>query len=255
MLEPFVDKNFLSRYSRQIFLPDFLLEGQRKLRKSRAAIVGLGGLGCMIAGQLAAAGIGELILIDHDDVQISNLPRQWIYTEKDIGRKKVDIAKEWIQRMRSDILVETKKEKLDENNAKDLIVGCLVVLDAVDNPKDKLIINDFALRHKVPLVYGGAVQYEGAFMTIVPGETHCLRCYFPDMIDEGQNCATLGVSSSLCSVIASFQVNEAIALLADISSVGRGNYHFFDLRRYFLKTISPNALNIAHGVDRVCPHC
>ena len=236
--DAFVDDQFLERFSRHLLLPDFSLQKQKRLSDATVSVVGLGGLGCLVAAQLAAAGIGRLLLIDHDSIALSNLPRQWVYSEGDVGKKKVDVAKTKLLAMRKDLDVEAKKEKLTLDNADELLKGSDLIIDALDNITDKFILNDYALRQKIFFVHGGAVQYQGAFMSIVPGKTPCLRCHFPKITEEQQNCATLGVSSSLCAIIASFQVHEAIALLVGNETMNRGSYCFFDLKRYHLKAIS-----------------
>lgn len=238
MDEAFLDDQLLERFSRQLLLPDFTPKAQRRLFDARVAIVGLGGLGCLVATQLAAVGIGHLLLIDYDDIALSNLPRQLLYTEKDVGKKKVDIAKAKLLEMGKNLDVEIRREKLTPHNAEKLLKGSDLVIDALDNVTDKLILNDYVLKHKTFFVHGGAVGYQGAFMSVVPGKTACLRCHFPKAVEEQQNCATLGVSSALCVIIASFQVHEAIALLAGNESTNRGAYCFFDLKRYHLKAVS-----------------
>jgi len=169
----------LERYDRQIRMPNIGINGQEKLKSSKIVIAGMGGLGCASATYLAAAGIGELVLIDKEKIELSNLNRQILYWTKDVGKYKVNSAKEKLIKLNPEIKILAIKEEINEDNIKELINGANVVIDGQDNFKTRFIINKACVELKIPFIYAAVQGLEGRLMTIIPGEGPCLRCLIP----------------------------------------------------------------------------
>ena len=206
-----------SRYSRQERFAGIGVEGQRRIAAARVAIVGCGALGSVQAAQLARAGIGFLRIIDRDFVERSNLQRQVLFAESDAleGLPKAAAAARRIAQINSEITVEPVIADLTPANAGDLLDGVHLILDGADNFETRYLINDFAVMHGVPWIYGGAVASHGIKMAIVPGHTACLRCVYPDPPQGMQaTCETAGVLNSVTACIASFQCADALRIVA-----------------------------------------
>ena len=165
------------RYDRQIMIGEIGQEGQEKIKRSRVVIAGAGGLGSPIAIYLTAAGIGMIRMIDHDQVALSNLNRQILHWEEDIGRKKVDTARTKLRNLNSAVEIEAITETITEGNVSQLVDGCDVIVDAMDNLPTRYILNRCAIGKKLPFFHGAVYGFEGRVMTIIPGETACLRWY------------------------------------------------------------------------------
>lgn len=206
----------MERYSRQIRLSQVGKHGQERLQQSHIAIVGCGALGSFQAGALARAGIGRLTLIDRDYVEISNLQRQWLYTEADAldALPKAVAAMRSIQEINSACEVVPAVADLTADTAEDLFEGVHLIIDGTDNFETRFLINDFCVKHSVPWIYGGAVGTYGISMPVIPGRTACLRCLYPDAPGAGQpTCETAGVLNTITSLVASWQVSHALRWL------------------------------------------
>ena len=205
------------RYSRQILFREIGKEGQERLLDSRVLLVGAGALGASHAEMLARAGVGTLRIVDRDFVEFTNLQRQTLYKEQDaIDRlPKAVAAKRRIAEINSEITVEEHVADVNNSNIESLIDGCDIVIDGTDNFQVRYLVNDACVKHNTPWVYGAAVSSYGTTMTIIPGETPCLRCVFEEMPDAGSapTCDTAGVIMPIISSIAAVQVAEAIKLL------------------------------------------
>lgn len=204
------------RYSRQILYRHIGEAGQEKLLASRAAVVGCGALGSHQAALLARAGVGELRIIDRDYVEQSNLQRQTLFDERDAAEclPKAVAAEAHLKRANSRVRVCGIVADLTSENAVELLSGVPVILDGTDNFETRYLLNDFSVQQGVPWVYGAAVGSYGATMTIVPGETACLACLFPEPpAGMHTTCDTEGIIGSAASAVASIQVAEALKLL------------------------------------------
>ena len=205
------------RYSRQILFPGIGREGQERLLNSRVLLVGCGALGASHAEMLARAGVGTLRIVDRDFVEYTNLQRQTLYKEADAADRlpKAIAARNRIAEINSEIKVEPVVADINNSNIESLIDSCDVVLDGTDNFQIRYLVNDACVKHGIPWVYGAAVSSYGTTMTILPGETPCLRCIFEEMPDAGSSptCDTAGVIMPIISSIASIQVAEALKLL------------------------------------------
>jgi adenylyltransferase/sulfurtransferase len=204
------------RYSRQIRFGGIAEEGQERLIAATAAVVGCGALGSFHAGALARAGVGNLILIDRDFVETSNLQRQWLYTEQDArdAVPKAAAAARAIAEINSGIRVTAAVADLTPANVADLLGSADVVLDGTDNFDTRYLVNDFCVREGIPWIYGAAVGSYGLSMPVIPGRTACLKCVFPEAPGGVQpTCETAGVVNALTSAVASIQVSDALKLL------------------------------------------
>jgi len=206
------------RYSRQILFDGIGEEGQRRLLASRAVIIGCGALGAVHIETLARAGVGALRLVDRDVVELSNLHRQILYTEADAaaGMPKAVAAARRVQAINSDVDVEGIVDDVGPLSVERLIDGADVVLDATDNFETRYVLNDAAVKHGIPWIYGAVVGGAGLTMTVRPGRTPCLRCVFETMPPPGSGptCDTAGVAMPAVTVVASIQAAEAIKLLS-----------------------------------------
>jgi len=210
-----VSKRELSRYSRHIILKEIGIEGQKKLKNSKVVVAGCGALGCVSSNLLARAGLGKLVLVDRDIVELTNLQRQILYTDKDVNRPKAEVAKEVLSNANPDIEIESIVTDLSSENAEEIISGCDVVVDATDNMETRYLINDVCVKNGIPWIYGGAISTHGMILTIVPKKTACFRCFFPKPPGAGvlPTCEIAGVLNTIPSIIASIQATEALKVL------------------------------------------
>lgn len=220
------DQN-LDRYVRQYRFRGLGIEGQRKLAASRASIVGCGALGATLASTLVRAGVGFVRLIDRDFLELNNLQRQILYDEADVasGLPKAVIATEKLRRVNSQIEIEPVVADLDSSSVERLCGDVDCILDGTDNFETRFLINDFAHSKSIPWVYGGCLEAEGQTMSILPGETPCLRCVTPEPPPAGSapTCDTAGILAPIVHTIASIQSAEAIKILSgNRESVQRG---------------------------------
>jgi adenylyltransferase/sulfurtransferase len=190
-------------------------EGQRKLKKSRVVIAGAGGLGSPIAIYLTAAGVGMVRVIDRDQVALSNLNRQILHWEEDVGKKKVDSARKKLKNLNSAVEIEAIAETITEDNVSQLVAGCDGIVDAMDNLPTRYLLNRCAIEKKIPFFHGAVNGFGGRAMTIIPGETACLRCMYRGPVPE-EKFPVIGVAPA---VIGSIQATEVIKYLMGIGSL------------------------------------
>jgi len=211
-----MDTEQTERYSRHIALPDIGVDGQQKLLDSTALIVGLGGLGSPVAMYLAAAGVGHLILADFDVVELSNLQRQVAHQSNDIGELKTHSAKATCLAMNPHLTIETVDEVLDEDTLQTLLPKCDIVIEGSDNFPTRFAVNEACVQHKVPLVSGAAIRFDGQ-VSVFAGhndEQPCYRCLYAGDSDSAETCAQTGVLSPIVGIVGTVQAAEAIKVLA-----------------------------------------
>ena len=202
-----LNQNELTRYNRQLIIPDFGEEGQRKLKDSHVVIVGMGGLGCASATYLTAAGVGHTTIVDFDTVELSDLNRQTLYWEDEIGERKVAVAQRKLSKLNPAVEITPIFAKIMEENVLSIIDGAQVVVDGLDNSATRLVVNSACIKQKIPYIYGGVSRLRGMITTVIPGQTPCLACLSPE------GAGGLGVLGITPAVIASLQALEAIKLL------------------------------------------
>ncbi len=225
-------------YSRQIVLPELKLEGQERLRRSKAVVIGLGGLGTVSALYLALAGVGHLRIVDQDTVELSNLHRQVLYGLKSLRYPKVEAAAERIGQMNPEVKVESIPENVRETNVDDIIKGMNCVVDGLDNMRTRYLLNRACANQKIPYVFGAAIGIEGNLSVFAPPETPCLECVLPDLDDRYlPKCDVRGVLGATPGIIGSMQAMEAIKLLAGMGDSLKGKLMVCDFRDMFFTTI------------------
>lgn len=236
------------RYSRQILFREIGKAGQERLLASRVLLVGCGALGAAHAEMLARAGVGSLRIVDRDFVEFTNLQRQTLFKESDAAERlpKVVAARTRIAEINSEIEVEAIIADVNHSNIESLIDGCDLVIDGTDNFQVRYLLNDACVKHGVTWIYGAAVSSYGTTMTIIPGETPCLRCIFDEMPDAGSSptCDTAGVIMPIIATVSATQVAEALKILVgDTASLHRSliQYDLWANDRQRIKLGEPNA--------------
>jgi adenylyltransferase/sulfurtransferase len=264
-----VEDRQLHRYHRQMLLPGIGEEGQRRLLTSHAAVVGCGALGTVAAEALVRAGVGRVTLIDRDIVEWTNLQRQTLYDEVDArdGTPKAAAAAARLARINSGVRIEPHVTDFNSQNAEKLLgldgrhgaardanaaERAGVLLDGTDNFETRYLLNDIAIKHGVPYVYGGAVGTRGMQMTVLPGRTACMRCVFPEAPSPGSvpTCDTAGVLASATGIVANVQAAEAIKIL-----LGRLDLIAPTLLEFDLWTNHRRRLDLSSARDAACPCC
>ncbi|WP_018871885.1 molybdopterin-synthase adenylyltransferase MoeB [Thioalkalivibrio sp. ALJ16] len=239
----------LLRYSRQIMLPGVGVEGQQALLQAHAVIMGLGGLGSPLAAYLAAAGVGRLTLVDPDHVEVTNLQRQILHTDADIGRDKVASAAARIAAMNPACRVETRAEHLDADAMRQLFATADVVLDGTDNFAARGTISRAALEASTPLVSGAVIRFEGQLTTFDyrSPDAACYHCLYGEGGGDEDTCAANGVLASLPGVVGSLQATEALKLLMGLPTLSG--------RLLILDGLAMQFREIRLRRDPACPVC
>ena len=217
-----ISKKEIERYSRQIILKNFSNLGQKKIKQAKILIIGVGGLGCSVAEFLTRAGAGLIGLVDDDKVSLSNLHRQCLFNENDLGKLKVICAKNRLNKINQNTKLNTYKLRLNSRNAYKLMRKYDFIVDGSDNFKTKFLINDFSLKLKKYLVVGAINKFDGHVLTynFKNKKTPCLRCFFQEDIvsDDILNCEYEGVLGTIASIIGTLQANE---ILKQILGIGK----------------------------------
>lgn len=241
------DRDFM-RYSRQILLGDIAIEGQQKLLASHVLIVGLGGLGSPAALYLTGAGIGKLTLADDDDVHLSNLQRQILFTTDDIAHPKAQAAKLRLAQLNPGSKLIVLQQRLTGDVLKNAVARVDVVLDCTDNMTTRQEINAACVALNTPLISASAVGFGGQLMVLTPPwEQGCYRCLWPDDVEPERNCHTAGIVGPVVGVMGTLQALEAIKLLSGIETPS-GELRLFDGKTSQWRSL---ALHRASG----CPVC
>ena len=211
-----LNKRDLERYDRQIMLGGFGEEGQEKLKRAKVFIAGCGGLGSPVALYLVAAGVGKIRMVDSDKVELSNLNRQVLHWDDDIGRSKSDSAGEKLEKLNGDIHIETIDENIDEANISQLIAGFDVMVDAMDNMPTRYVLNKAAIDNNIPFFHGAVHGFEGRALTIIPKETACLWCLYQGVVPPQEKFPVIGVTPA---VIGCIQAAEVIKYIVGIGKL------------------------------------
>lgn len=240
----------LIRYSRQIMLPEFDIAGQQALLDAQALVIGLGGLGSPAALYLAAAGVGSLVLVDHDRVDVSNLQRQIIHDQTSIGDAKVESAARRIAALNPETRVETIASRLSGDELDAAVAGADVVLDGTDNFAARYAINAACVHAETPLVSGAAIRLEGQVTVVDPrrDDAPCYRCLYGDAGDDALNCAENGVAAPVVGIIGSVQAMEAMKVIAGFGEDLAGYVLHLDAKRMEWRKLQLTK-------DPECPTC
>jgi len=227
-------------------IPGVGVEGQQRLQQARVVIAGSGGLGSAIAIYLTAAGVGTIAIIDHDQVELSNLNRQVLHWGGDLGRNKVDSAIEKLRRLNHEVAVEAAVETITEDNVTRLVAGYQVIIDAMDNLPTRYLLNRTAITSNTPFVHGAVSGLEGRVMTIIPRQTACLRCVYRGAIPTG----TFPVLGATPAIIGCIQATEVVKYITGIGKLLANRLLVYDgLNMKFTELHvkrDPNCLHCGH---------
>ncbi|MCX8204065.1 MAG: HesA/MoeB/ThiF family protein [Candidatus Nezhaarchaeota archaeon] len=215
----------MERYDRQIRIPGFGPGAQARLRSSSVMVVGLGGLGCAAAMYLAAAGIGRMLLVDAESVELSNLNRQVLHWTRDIGRLKVRSASEKLRELNPEVEIEELPFRLSKENVQGLVSKVGLVVDGLDNFKTRFLVNEACVRALKPYIYAGVQGFEGRVMTILPGKGPCLRCLIPSDPPEPSYTPVIGAAPGIAALI---EVMEVVKLITGVGEPLIGRLLVFD---------------------------
>jgi molybdopterin/thiamine biosynthesis adenylyltransferase len=228
-----LNKDIIERFSRQIILKDIGVFGQKKILSSKVLIIGAGGLGSPVAEFLSRAGIGSLGIVDDDKISLSNLHRQNLYDTSNIGKFKVQIAKDKIRKINPDTKVTIYKIRLNNNNFKKIINDYDYIVDASDNFTTKFLLNDFCIRFKKILVTGAISKFYGHIFTFdfKDKKVPCLRCFFQDskILDDLLNCESEGILGTVAGIVGTIQANEVLKKVLNIGTGLDGYLFILDL--------------------------
>ena len=228
-----------------MIIPGWGDAGQQRLRDATVAVTGVGGLGCPVSIYLAAAGVGRLVLIDRDVFELSNLNRQVLGWDEDVGKPKAEVARRKLSALNPEIKVEARVLNLTPDNVDAQIKGCDVVVDAMDNWATRFAINDACVAQRIPYVHAGIYGFNGQAMTVVPGEGPCLRCIFPVQPSEMKSFPVIGATPGLFAMV---EVMETLKLI-----VGMGELLIGRLLIFNGEDMSFNVVEVRRNPQ--CPVC
>ncbi|MEZ3115498.1 ThiF family adenylyltransferase [Halobaculum sp. MBLA0147] len=244
-----LDATQLDRYSRHVIMDEVGPAGQAALLDAAVLVVGAGGLGSPVIQYLAAAGVGRLGIADDDVVERSNLQRQVVHADADVGRSKTASAAAFVRDLNPDVTVVEHETRVDTDTVEDLLADYDLVVDASDNFRTRYVLNDAARLRSLPVVHGAIYRFEGQVTTLHPAGP-CYRCLFPSAPEPGEvpNCAETGVLGVLPGVVGSLQATEAVKLLVDHGDPLVGRLLFYDAADLTTETVA-----YEHNPD--CPVC
>lgn len=231
----------IKRYSRHILLSEIGLEGQKKLKQAKVLVIGAGGLGCPVLQYLTAAGIGKIGIVDFDVVDETNLQRQILFSEEDIKKPKVEVAKKKLSKQNSNLQFTIYNLRLKNENGMEIFKDYDVIVDCSDNFATRYLVNDACVTLDKPFVYGSILKFEGQVSVFNFGKNSpSYRCLFPNPPSENEspNCSEVGVMGVLSGIIGCLQANEVIKMICGIGEVLSGKLFLFDVLNLQTKIIS-----------------
>jgi adenylyltransferase/sulfurtransferase len=209
-----LSKKELDRFSRQVMLEEIGYNGQLKLKNAKICVVGVGGLGNPITTRLVAMGIGTLRIVDRDVIELSNLHRQTLFDEDDVGQVKVEVAAKKLQKLNPDCKIEALSISVNDYTALEVIEGCDIVIDALDSVNARYALNKACVKFNIPFVTGAAVGVSGQVFTIIPKQSACYYCMFPSLDEDTMpTCSIEGVHPSILSIVGGLEVAEAVKII------------------------------------------
>ncbi len=203
------------RYSRQMLLAEIGGEGQEKLKRVRVAVAGIGGLGSVVSLYLTAAGLGSIRIIDHDKVSLSDLNRQVLYTSEDVGRSKVDAARERLTSLNPEVNIEAVSDEVTSDSVIKLVAECNLIVDGMDSLPARYVLNHASVQLGIPLFHGAVYGFEGRAMTVIPGKTPCLRCLYSDTV-PAEETPVLGTTPAVIGCIQATEVVKYVIGAGDL---------------------------------------
>ena len=241
----------LLQYSRQIMLPQIDVAGQQKLIDANVLMLGAGGLGCPALYYLVTAGVGNIVIVDHDVIDVSNIQRQILYTLNDVGQHKADVASVKLNQLSTQLNITPIAYKPDEQQLRELITQADVVLDGTDNFQSRYFHNQLCVQTKTPLISGAVIRFEGQITTFDTSKDHspCYHCLYPNATDEQQlNCTENGVLGSVAGMIGTMMATEAIKIIVGIGESLVGKLILLDALHMEWRTVKLSR-------DSSCPVC
>ena len=209
-----LSKKELDKFSRQVMLEEIGYQGQLKLKNAKICVVGVGGLGNPITTRLAAMGVGTLRIVDRDVIELSNLHRQTMFDEDDVGQVKVEVAAKKLQKLNPDCKIDALAVSVNDYTALEVVEGCDVVVDALDSVNARYALNKACVKFGIPFVTGAAVGVSGQIFTILPGTSACYYCMFPALDEDSMpTCSIEGVHPSILSIVGGIEVSEAVKVV------------------------------------------
>ncbi len=206
----------LERYSRQIMLEEIGYQGQLKLKNAKVCVVGVGGLGNPITTRLVAMGVGKIRIVDRDVIELSNLHRQTMFDDSDVGEIKVEVAAKKLQKLNLDVQIEALPISVNDYNAIEVVDSCDVVIDALDSVNARYALNKACVAKKIPFVTGAAVGVTGQVFTVIPKQSACYHCMFPALDEDSMpTCSIEGVHPSILSIVGGIEVSEAVKIILE----------------------------------------
>ena len=204
----------LDRYSRQVMLEEIGYQGQLKLKNAKVCVVGTGGLGNPILSRLSAMGVGTLRIVDRDVIELSNLHRQNMFDEDDVGQVKVEVAAKKLRKLNPDCKIEALAMSVNDYTALEVVEGCDVVIDALDSVNARYALNKACVKFNIPFVTGAAVGVSGQAFTVLPKQSACYFCMFPELNEDTMpTCSIEGVHPSILSIVGGIEVAEAVKII------------------------------------------
>ena len=236
------------RFEKQIILKKIGISGQKKIKKAKVLIIGMGGLGCPLLTYLASSGINNIGIVDHDKIELGNLNRQILFDTSDLGKYKVYQAKEKIRKIYKQIKLKTFKIKISKKNIKSIIKEYEIICDGTDNFKTRLLINDYCKKNKKILISAAISKFDGhLFKFNFKNKIPCFRCFMPQQPFQEMNCELEGIFPPVAGILGSLQANEVLKTILGLKEDLDGNILIFDsLKMNIRKTkilINPNCTN------------
>ncbi len=217
------------RYYRQLILKKIGVIGQKKIFKSKVAVIGAGGLGCPLILYLAYSGVGNICIVDNDKIELSNLSRQVLFTKKDIGKFKTNISKRAAKKINAKIKINTFTKRLSATNIHKILENYNIVCDGTDNFKSRLLINDYCVKNKKILISSAINKFDGQlFYFDFKKKIPCYRCFMPSLPEINQNCESDGIMTTLAGIAGSMQANEVIKSILNIKNNLNGKIMIFN---------------------------
>ena len=239
-----LNKSQIERFSRQIILKNIGTIGQKKILNSKVLIIGIGGLGCPVAEYLTRSGVGIIGIVDHDVVSLSNMHRQSLYDEKDLGKAKIKVARKKLKEINSKIKINIYNFRLDKKKFEKIIGNYDYIVDGTDNFESKFLINDLSLKYKKFLVTGAISKFDGHIFTFnfSDKKNPCLRCFYQEEIisDDMLNCEYEGILGTVAGVVGTMQANEILKKILNIGHNLNGFILILDLLNLNFRKVKVN---------------
>ena len=240
------------RFEKQIILKKVGISGQKKIKRAKVLIVGMGGLGCPLLTYLASSGVNNVGIVDHDKIELGNLNRQTLFSTSDLGKYKVNQAKVKIKKIYNQIKLKTHKIKITKKNIKSILKEYDIICDGTDNFNTRLLINDYCKKNKKVLISAAISKFDGhLFKFNFKKKIPCFRCFMPQQPIQEMNCDVEGIFPPVAGILGSLQANEVLKTILDLKDDLNGNILIFDSLKMNLRKskiqINPNCKNICEN--------